>query len=203
MKYPVVNGLPRPGLGQMPGEDLAEKLRREGAIINIQIAVPQSYAQQLQAQGQAVPPVQQARGMVDTGASISTVSEQVAAAAGLQTVGSVPLYGVGGGGERPVFASSFSLTDYGVTIDPIEVGGVSINMPGVDILIGRDILKALNLDWRGPAGAFDIVQGSPGSAAAPASPTAAGKGLSTGTWLAIGGGAAAAVVGALFAFDAL
>ena len=202
MKYPVVNGLLRPGLGQVPGDDLAEKLRREGAIINIQIAVPKSYAQQLQAQGQPVPPPQQVKGMVDTGASISTVSQPVANAAGLQAVGSVPLYGVGGGGESPVYAASFTLTDYGVTIDPIEVGGVSINMPGVDILIGRDILKALDLSYKGGQGLFDLVESSPGTAA-PAAVPAGGKGLSTGTWLAIGGGVAAAIVGGLFAFDVL
>lgn len=196
MKYPGIY------LGQAQVEDVAEKLRREGAIINIQIGIPAALAKQLQAQGQSVPPPQQVKGMVDTGASISTASEEVAAAAGLQTVGSVPLYGVGGGGERPVFAASFTLTDYGVTIDPIEVGGVSIGMPGVDILIGRDILKALELSWRGPQGVFDITQGAQGGGVAPAAP-AASPGLATGTKIAIGGGILAAVVAGLFALEVL
>jgi hypothetical protein len=191
----------RRSIGQAQAEDLAEKLRREGAIINIQVAVPASLAQQLQAQGKPVPPPQNVRGMVDTGASISTVSEEVAAAAGLQTVGTVPLYGVGGGGEKPVFATSFTLTDYGITVDPLEVGGVTINMPGVDILIGRDILKAVDLAYRGGAGQFDITTAGPAPAGGAAATPAAG--LSTGTWIAIGGGALAVALGALFALDVI
>lgn len=205
VRYPVIYG-PRawrppapPRLAQT--ESVADKLRREGAIINIQVAVPAALAQQLQAAGKTVPPPQMVRGMVDTGASISTVSDQVAAAAGLQAVGTIPLYGVGGGGEKPVYATSFTLTDYGVTLDPLEVGGVSINMPGVDILIGRDVLKALDLAWQGVQGNFNITEGTPGQPGSPA--PAAASGLSTTTWIALGGGALAVALGALFALDVL
>src|SRR3972149_4602944 len=110
------------------------------------------------AQAGAAAKPQVVKGLVDTGASISTVSDAVAQAAGLQAVGSVPLYGVGGGGERPIYAASFGLQAYGVVVDPIEIAGVTIPMPGVDILVGRDILKALRLDYKGPAGAFTLTQ---------------------------------------------
>lgn len=161
-----------------PIENLAEALRRDGAIVTIEIQIPSSLA----GQSDQIPPAQVVKGMVDTGASISTVSDQVAAAAGLQAVGSVQLFGVGGGGERPIYAASFGLPEYGVTVDPIEVGGVDIPMHGIDILIGRDILKALNLSYRGPEGAFELTEGA-------ASPAAAGKPeeLPLGSWVAIGG----------------
>lgn len=191
-----------PRLAQV--ESLAEVLRREGAVVSVQVQIPSSLAAQMQAQGQTVPPPQVVKGIVDTGASISTVSDAVAQAAGLKQVGTVPLYGVGGGGEKPVFAASFGMPDYGATVDPIEVGGVTIGMPGVDILIGRDILKALDLfEYRGPQGVFSITQGQPGQAVpgAPAAPS--GGGLSTTEWLGIGAGAAALVGLGLVAFDVL
>lgn len=186
-RYPVLN----------LGQNVAEELRKNGALVEVTIGVPASYASQLQSQGKPIPPVQTVKGMVDTGASISTVSDAVSSAAGLQQVGSVPIGGVGGMSERPIFAASFALPKYGVKVDPIEVGGVSIPMPGVDILVGRDILKALHLDYEGPEGIFQLTQQS----AFPSDVTSTTGGLSTGAWLAIAGAAGAAVVGTLFALD--
>jgi hypothetical protein len=194
LRFPVLN------LGQGASQDIAEQLRRNGAVVDVRISVPSSYAAQLQSQGQAVPPAQTAKGLVDTGASISTVSDAVARAAGLQQVGSVPIGGVGGTSERPVYAVSFGLPAFGVAVDPIEVGGVSIPMPGVDILVGRDILKALRLDYEGPQGAFNLTQDAaetpPAAAEIPAT-----SGLPPAAWIAIAAGAGAAVVGTLFALD--
>lgn len=188
MRYPIVN------LGQTQAP--AEELRRTGAIVDVTIGVPASYA----AQGGAGSP-QTVKGMVDTGASISTVSERVAQAAGLRKVGSVPIGGVGGTSERPIYAASFGLPKYGVAVDPVEVGGVDIALTGVDVLVGRDILKALNLDYAGPQGVFQLTQ-EDGAVAAPA---AAAKsrvgGLPPAVWVAIAGGAGAAIVGTLFALD--
>lgn len=186
----------------VPAQDLAEVLRRDGAVVSVQISVPASLAAQA---GAAAKP-QVVKGLVDTGASISTVNPTVAQAAGLQAVGSVPLYGVGGGGETPVYAASFGLPQYGVVVDPIEIAGTAIPMPGVDVLLGRDILKALNLDYRGPEGAFTLTQkeGTPLEQAGAAAASAAGEKPSTETWLAVGGSLAAiAVLGALSALDVL
>lgn len=185
----------QPSLGQArPLQELAETLRREGAVVTIQVGVPETLAAQMRQQGQAVPPPQVVKGIVDTGASISTVSEAVAQAAGLQAIGTVPLYGVGGGGEKPLFAASFGLPEYGVTVDPIEIGGVTIGMPGVDILVGRDILQALYLEWKGPEGAFGLYERG-GVAGTPGAPGVA----PTETWIAVGAGLAAVAVLAVLA----
>lgn len=196
MSGPVIFA-PRRTLRLGQASDVAERLRRDGAVVTVQVQVPSALAAQLQAQGQAIPPPQVVKGIVDTGASISTVSEAVAQAAGLTQVGSVPLYGVGGGGEKPVFAASFGLPDYGATVDPIEVGGVTIGMPGIDILIGRDILKELHLEYVGPQGVFSLIQGEVGVPGAPS------KGLPIAAWLGIGTGAAALVALSLVALDVI
>lgn len=189
-----------PFMGQ--SADLVERLRRDGAIVNIQIQVPASYAQQLQSQGQSVPPPQVIRGMIDTGASISTVSDAVAAAAGLQQVGSVPIGGVGGTSTRPIFSTYFGLPDYGVAVDPIEIAGVSLPIGGFDALIGRDVLKALELTYTGIHGLFsltaDVKPATPGAPRQPGS-LPSNQGLGTGALIGIGAGVVAVGAGVLYA----
>lgn len=189
---------------QQQAMDVAEQLRRDGAIVTVVIAAPGSHQQAAQSQGRSAGTPQTVKGMVDTGASISTVSDQVAAGAGLIQTGSVPLGGVGGTSERPIYAASFTLPEWGVTVDPIEVAGVTIPMPGIDILVGRDILRALHLDYTGPQGAFALTKGlPPQGSAAPGSPAAAGSSPGLGTWLPVAAGVAAVGLGALFAFDVI
>lgn len=193
-------GSRRSDLGQ--AVDLVEQLRQNGAIVNVQIAVPASYAKQLTDAGQAVPPPQVVKAMIDSGASISTVSDSVAAAAGLQQVGSVPIGGVGGTSTRPIFSASFGIPDYGVTVDPIEIAGVSLPVGGFEVLLGRDILKVLEFNYTGPHGAFLLTQEIKGekTSAPPGSPVAlpSAGGLSPLAWAGIGIGSAALIGGGLW-----
>lgn len=198
--------LPFPSLGQSYNQSV-ERLRQDGAIVNVQIQVPQALVAQFKAQGRPVPPPQVVRGMVDTGASISTVNDAVAAAAGLQQVSSVQIGGVGGVSTRPIFSAYFGLPEYGVAVDPIEIAGVTIPAHGFDVLVGRDVLRALHLDYVGPHGTFALTQdvkalppASGGNVAAQGLPSS--QGVNLGTPLAIGVGGAA-VIGLLFALDIL
>jgi len=193
---------------QQQFQNAADKLRQDGAVVQVVVGPPSAYQQQAAGQGRpAGGTPQTVQGMVDTGASISTVSDRVAAAAGLVQTGSVPLGGVGGTSERPIYAASFTLPQYGITLDPIEVGGVTIPMPGIDILVGRDILKAVGqLDYRGVSGIFNLLAQAPsgdGIAPAPGSPAAPGSGIPTSTYLVAGAGIAAIAAVALFAFDVI
>lgn len=187
---------PRPSLGQAgpPGGDLAETLRRQGAVVEVEIAAPASASQA------ATPPGQTVRALIDTGASISTVEEGIAASAGLVPTGTVQLGGVGGSGQRTVYAAAVALPAYGVRFDPIEVAGVSVPMPGIQMLLGRDMLKRLRLDYTGPAGVFALEetdQAAPGTGAPPSGPS------SPVTPILIGAGAAGAVVAALALLGAI
>jgi aspartyl protease len=185
-----------PFMGQQVPVSVAEKLRRDGALVKVQISVPKTLADQMRAEGKTVPAPRIATGLIDTGASISTVSEQVASEAGLQAVGSVPISGVGGTQERPVMSAAFALPEYGIDVDPIEIVAVSINAPGFEILVGRDVLQALELKYTGFQGIFNLNQDL--------MPSGGGAGkLGTAGWVGIGAAAAAAGVGLLFALDVL
>lgn len=186
-------GRVRRRLSQQQAGDVAELLRRQGAIVDVQISVASTAAQAASQQGQALPKAQTVKGLIDTGASISTVSEDVAASAGLAQVGSVEVGGVGGSGMKPIYAVRLSLPQYGVALDPIEMAGVSIPFADVKVLIGRDVLKRLSLDYAGPSGTFDLVQS--GGVSSP------GGGPVIPTPVIIGAVTAAGVLGILFALD--
>lgn len=178
----------RPLLGQFsqdPAMDVVERLRHDGALVTVQISRPS-------ASGGGT--VQTVKAMVDTGASISTVNDQVAQAAGLQATSSAPVGGVGGTSERPIYAASMTLPEYQATVDPIEVAGVTLPMPGIDMLVGRDVLRALELDYKGTQGVFLLKTGERGSA-----PPAGGAGTAT----LVGLGGLAAAIGGLFLFKIL
>lgn len=216
---PIAIGQAAPPAAQQPAAPAApgvvgpDALKANGALVTVILSTPKSHAAQAANQGGGPGGAPQTvKGMIDTGASISTVSPQVAAAAGLVQTGTVPLSGVGGGGEDPVYAASMTLPDFNITVDPIEIGGVGLPMPGVDMLVGRDILAHnLQLSFHGGQGAFSLATDSPAVTSQPgqAAPTQPGaptgepapeEGLSTGAKIAIGGGVLVATVGALFAF---
>lgn len=189
----------RPRLGQQASpnlQELAELLRRQGAIVDIAISTPQAAVQAQAQQGQAARPGQTVRGLVDTGASISTVSEEVAAQVGLVQTGTVQLGGVGGSGTRPVYAARMHLPQYGVTVDPIEIAGVSIPFADVQILLGRDVLRQVEFRYLGPAGSFGLST-EEGGAAAPGAP---GAGSPVAVPALIGAAVGAGITAALFAF---
>lgn len=166
--------------------------------------------------------------MIDTGASITCINMSLAQTLGLQQVSSTLLGGVGGSSEAPIYAAALKVPQFGVTVDPVQIAGVNNPLPGVDMLIGRDILRQLHLDWHGGNGAFTLENETPPPttqnqvAAAPptpgtvAQPGAAPQGnlpqppagatiLGMKPLVAAGVGAAGVglIVGGLFLFDVL
>ena len=164
---PAPQGIP-------PQADPSQQLRETGAVATVQISLPSAY----QAAGGKGNP-QTITAMIDTGASISGISIEIAAAAGLQEVGSADIGGVGGISHSPIYAAAIAIPQYNVTVDPIQIAGISAPLPNINMLIGRDILSHLNLDYHGLQGVFSLVQDTPASGAptpgAPAPPPAPGQ----------------------------
>jgi hypothetical protein len=150
----MAQGMPADQSMANPQMDPVTNLAVNGAILKVQVGVPSSYQQ---AGGAAAAP-QTFSAMIDSGASISCITIQAAQQLNLPQVSSTMLGGVGGSGEAPIYATSLNLVDYGVTVDPVQIAGVSNPLPGVDMLIGRDILRQLDFDYQGSQGAFTIKQ---------------------------------------------
>lgn len=187
------------GLPSMAPANMADQLRQDGMVVQITLTKP--------AAGGGGTPVT-LNAMIDTGASISTIQDSVAQKAGLQQTGQTQLSGVGGTQMSAIYAASLAIPKFGVTVDAVEVASVSQPFPGVDMLIGRDILANLELDYHGLQGEFALKNDTPppGGVAPPAqpliAPPAAGapSGPSTGALVAGGAALAAVIVGGLFLF---
>jgi hypothetical protein len=206
-RFPVI-GLPlrysRPALlgpvrlaqGGFPG-NAVDQLLETGAVVQVTITKP--------AAGGAGTPVT-VNAMIDTGASISTLQESVAQRAGLQQTGTTQLSGVGGVQMSAIYAASLAIPEFGVTVDAIEVASIQNPLPGVEMLIGRDMLAVLHLDYHGMQGMFALKNDTPppgGVAPPPRSIQAvpsSSEGLSPLTIVAGGAALTAVAVGALFLF---
>lgn len=200
-RSPALLGPVRLAQGMLPDagpSNAVDQLLQQGAIVQVTLTKP--------AAGGAGTPVT-LNAMIDTGASISTLQDSVAQRAGLQQTGSTQLSGVGGVQMSPIYAASLAIPEFGVTVDAIEVASVQNPFPGVEMLLGRDLLRNLSLEYHGLQGQFALKNDTPlpGGSAAPARtlapvPAAGTGGLSTGAIVAGGGALVAVVVGALFLF---
>lgn len=203
--------------GVMPsaGLDPSANLAVNGAIMQVQVGQPGGGA------GQTF------TAMIDTGASITVLNIPLARQLSLQQVSSTQLGGVGGTSEAPIYAAALTIPQFGVTVDPIQIAGVGNPLPGVDMLIGRDVLRSLHLEYHGGQGAFTLENETPppttqnqvaaqpptpGTVASPPSvpqnlpqPPAQNKILGMPPLVAAGVGVVGvgAVVGSLFLFDVL
>ena len=101
--------------------DPAELLRQKGAIVQVELTVPKEYAQALKNQNQEPPAPQIVPALVDTGASISTISTSLGTTAGLVPTGSIQIGTAGGTVQGTIFAASLTLPEYGINFDPIEI----------------------------------------------------------------------------------
>ena len=152
---------------QQPGLSSQDNLAQNGAILQVNVSVPSAYAQ---GGGAGTPKTLTA--MVDSGASISCITIQAAQSIGLPQVSSTQLGGVGGMTQAPVYGVALSIPQFGVTIDPIQIAGVANPLPGVDMLVGRDLLRngngGLTFTFDGGRGVFTITaDNAPGAAAPP------------------------------------
>lgn len=142
----------RPRLGQT----VIASLQRRGAIIPIQIGLPQAAVDSARAAGGVPPAMEELAAMIDTGASITAINLQAAARLGLIATGSVQVAGVTGVSEMPIFGARIVMPEPGFTFDPIEIAGANLNAPDFDVLIGRNMMCHLILTYDGRRGLVSL-----------------------------------------------
>lgn len=130
-------------------------------IIDMIIGVSGAKSQALIAAGQPLPPLQNVRALVDTGASCTCVDPMIFTALGLQPTGSAPML-TPSTGPIPIDADTY---DVGLAIPNGPNNGLIIhNMPvsaselflaqGFHVLLGRDVLSKCILTYNGAVGIF-------------------------------------------------
>lgn len=133
-----------------------QELRRRGAIVKLALEHPEAVARGMRERGQEpIKPVV-LDAMLDTGASISAIDRSLAARLGLVQVGSVPISGVTGVQEQPVFTARLTFDRPAATFDPVRLTGAAIGVQQFHVLVGRDVMERMVLVYDGPEGVFQL-----------------------------------------------
>jgi hypothetical protein len=131
----------------------------EGALVDIFVALSTPRVDALKAAGMGFAPPEKVKALIDTGASISSISPRIAQTLGLVPTGITPIYSATttGGPKNSnlydvclAFAQP-SIKVLGVNIPVIEA---SLFTPGVDVLLGRDMLRQCLCIYDGQSSMF-------------------------------------------------
>jgi hypothetical protein len=124
------------------------------------IGLPGQTIASLQAAGYPIPPPLQARGVIDTGTDVTAIARSLLHQMGLRSVVSATTHTARGSARVNLFEISLTIqgspsTAGVVVVRPLlQVMELTTILPGVDVLIGRDVLDECLLVSDGPGKQF-------------------------------------------------
>lgn len=131
-------------------------LQQRGSVIEVTVGVEQNMAKALAQQGKSVPQPKPGYALIDTGASVTCIDEQVAADLGL------PVVDVGKMSSASHEGHPCNLYPAQITIPPIltfqapRAMGAKIVGQGFVAIIGRDVLQGCVFIYNGGAGQITL-----------------------------------------------
>jgi len=133
-------------------------LRATGPVIPVQVEIPPALAEQIESKGEATPAPKTGFAIIDTGASVSAVDEEVIKGLGVQPVGVLAISTPSGPDQRELYPGRLTFPGTGLpSIDHQQLLGAVLAGPTslgpkhqYIALIGRDILQRFVLIYNGP-----------------------------------------------------
>jgi len=137
-----------------------EALEFIGPTLKVVVSPSREYQAQLKELGEPVPDPIPGMALIDTGASTTSVDENVCVRLGLKQTGVAKLCHAGGVTEnRPRYAVQllFPETPLNPVLCPVAISVclATGNQPHI-VLVGRDILSPLKFTYNGPRGRIEI-----------------------------------------------
>ena len=118
--------------------------------------MPTVLAEFLARSGLPVPLPQRGFALIDTGASITAVDEDVVASLGIQPIGRMKLSSPSH--SRPAWLYAARLTCSGLPVlEVLDIVGCTLQPQGFIALLGRNFLRKVVLVYDGPAGCFTLL----------------------------------------------
>jgi len=135
----------------------AAGLQLEGPKIAIEIAVPAVLADFLVRSGLPVPAARKGFALIDTGASITAVDEDVVASLGIQPIGQMKLSTASQSRSAWLYAARLTCSGMAIPVlEVLDIVGCTLQPQGFIALLGRNFLRTVVLVYDGPAGFFTI-----------------------------------------------
>ena len=132
-------------------------LQLDGPRIAIEIGVPTVLAAFLARSGLPVPPPQRGFALVDTGASITAVDEDVVASLGIQPIGQMKLSTPSQSRPAWLYAARLTCSTMPVPVQEVlDIVGCGLQPQGFIALLGRNFLRKVVLVYDGPGGIFSL-----------------------------------------------
>jgi predicted aspartyl protease len=130
----------------------------EGALVDIFVALSTPRVDVLKAAGMGYPAPEKAKALIDTGASISSISPRIAKGLGLVPSGVTPIYSATTG----VAPQNCNLYDVCLAFVQPSIKVLGVNIPvievdlftGIDVLLGRDMLGQCLCIYDGQSNTF-------------------------------------------------
>ena len=133
-------------------------LQLEGPKIAIAIAVPTVLAEFLARSGLPVPPARKGFALIDTGASITAVDEDVVASLGIQPIGQMKLSTPSQSRSSWLYAARLTCSGMAMPVPEIlDIVGCTLQPQGFIALLGRNFLRNFVLVYDGRAGFFTLL----------------------------------------------
>lgn len=137
---------------------ISRPIAPEGPLVEIAVAVSRAEVAAREKIGVMIQDPVQSFGLIDTGSDGTFLHSLIIAYLGLQTVGVISVTSHGGTENVPLVRAALSFTHDGgkTAFHEFVVARGDALRPGVQLLIGRDILQHCSLGYDGPAGKFQL-----------------------------------------------
>jgi hypothetical protein len=141
------------GTKDIPGQ---RRLAATGPRISIEATIHPVMQRALTDAGVSMPAPVPGIGLIDTGASITSIDVSVAQRLNLQVVGTRKLGTARGVVDAPLFSFTLRLLPWGFNLNCVPGVGCDIHAQGIIALIGMDLLSQCVLTVHGPMGVVSI-----------------------------------------------
>lgn len=129
---------------------------QSGPVINIEISVPQSLAEELTRANIPIPRPIVGLALIDTGASSSCVDNSTITSLGIKSIGVVDTMTPAGPKQQYRYPAHFFFPAAKINVDFGSITGADLKDQPIMALIGRDILSNFIFVYNGTLGMYTI-----------------------------------------------